>query len=451
MRANHHNPLVKRNFILGIINGGIFQGAQAFLSPETVLPAFALTMVGGSKIWVGIIAACTVSGFSWPQVLLGRVFSTKTRLLPYYWLSASFRVATIVVLTIFVWKSGSAAGTLMFVSVAALLFLNASFGAIGVIPFMTIVSDSMPARLRGRFFGTRWMLGGLFGMCAGFVVKWVLSEDSGLIYPNNYVCLFGAAAVLFTVAVLCFSLVREPPHTPQSRRLTMAQELARGPRLMRRDSDWRLLLAARVSAMIAAGMCLPYLVPFALEQLEAPHKLIGLLISVTAASSAVANLVWSQLGDKRGNRVLLLAASSLAVAPSLLALLCHVVPDVPLGTWLGIPMTSRLALVVLAFVPMGCAKSGLAMGQTNFLLDIAPNRRRSTYLGYSFVLMAPLAWWPVIGALVIGKDRFALAFGLAAIAAATTVFLVSRLREPRAEELGLNKPDADDTHIAAGG
>ncbi|HJN15082.1 MAG TPA: hypothetical protein QGH10_06320, partial [Armatimonadota bacterium] len=354
---------------------------------------------------------------------------------PYYWLSAAFRGSTIVALTIIVWRFGDARGTFMFATVAGMLFLISSFGAIGLIPFMTIVSDSMPASSRGRFFGTRWLLGGLVGMCAGFVVKWILSEDSGLIFPMNYVCLFGSAAVLYTIAVLIFSLVKEPRHTPQSRQLTLRQELARGPRLIRRDSDWRLLLGARVSGMIAAGMSLPYLVPFALERLEAPQKLIGVLLSVMAASSAGANLIWSRLGDRRGNRALLMAASTLAVAPSVIALSCYFVPDVALGVWFGIPMTTRLLLLILAFVPMGCAKSGMAMGQTNFLLDIAPNRRRSTYLGYSFVLMAPLAWWPVVGALIIGNDRFGLAFALAACSAMVTVFLVSRLREPRAEDL----------------
>ena len=87
MRANHNNPLVKRTFALGICNGALWQFANAFLNPSTVVPAFIVTMpdvtAGQKMLWVGIITACMNSGWSWPQVFLGRYYSTKQRLLPF--------------------------------------------------------------------------------------------------------------------------------------------------------------------------------------------------------------------------------------------------------------------------------------------------------------------------------------------------------------------------------
>ena len=111
------------------------------------------------------------------------------------------------------------------------------------------------------------------------------------------------------------------------------------------------------------------------------------------------------------------------------------VPPTPLGRVFGVPMTLRLALFALAFVPQGCAMSGMTMAQTNYLLDIAPNRRRATYVAFSSLLGFPLAWWPVAGAFIIGEARFALGFGIALLAAIGTVTLVTRLREPRAADL----------------
>ena len=54
--------------------------------------------------------------------------------------------------------------TLIFALIAGLFVIYGSCGAVGMIPFMTIVSDSMPASLRGRFFGLRWLIGGLMGV-----------------------------------------------------------------------------------------------------------------------------------------------------------------------------------------------------------------------------------------------------------------------------------------------
>jgi MFS family permease len=456
MRANHHSPLVRRNFALGVVNGALWQLANAFMHPSTVIPAFILALGRGDKIWIGVITACMNSGWSWPQVLLARRLSTRQRLLPYYWISAVGRGVVIIALTIVVAFLYDASPGLVFALVAALFLAYGSCGAVGIIPFMTIVSDSMPASLRGRFFGLRWLFGGLMGMAAGLVVKQVLSGRLGLTYPNNYVVLFSLAAVVFIASVIAFSLVREPPHLSQRHELSMQMEIARGPRLLRRDVDFRRLILSRAFDAMGGGLTLPYMAPFALQYLKAPEQIIGVFLALQAGAGAASNLLWSYLGDKRGNRKLLIGASVAALLPAGLALLAFVVPPVALGTWLGVPWTLRLVVFSLAFVPQGFAMSGMAMGQTNYLLDIAPNRRRATYLAFSSLVGLPLAWWPVAGALLIGQARFQLGFGVALLAAAGTVAMVLRLREPRAADLGTGEdlpPEAasDEPVLAAGG
>ncbi len=437
MRVNHHHTLVKRNFALGVVNGALFQGANAFLQPTAVLPAFVLALMGGGKIWVAIVSSLMVSGWFWPQVFLGRYFSTRERLLPFYWVSAALRVTTVVALIAVIAVAPPGAHAWVFVVVAGLFFLFASCGAIGMIPFMTIITDSMPADWRGRFFGLRWLLGGVLGILAGLVVKQVLAQQD-LPFPRNYVLLFGIAAVGLTCSVLVFSMVREPPHRPQKHKLSMGMEFQRGRRLLRRDRDWRTLMWSRAFGTLASGFSLPFLVPFALEGLHAPEQVCGIFLSIMAAASAGSNVVWSYIGDKRGNRKLLIWSGVMGVLPAAIALLAIIVPAVPLGRWLGVPMSLRLAVFSLAFVPLGFATAGQAMGQINFLLDIAPDRRRPTYLGFSYLVMFPLSWAPLLGALVIGESRFALGFAIATAAAIATVLTVLRLREPRADDLGLN-------------
>ena len=456
MRANHHSPLVKRTFFLGICNGALWQLANAFLSPSTVIPAFVLAL-GAKKLWIGIIVACFSAGWAWPQVFLSRYLSNKQRLLPYYWLSAIGRTITIISLTLLVAMLSDAPPTVLLLTMAGLFLFYGSCGAIGIIPFHTIVSDSMPASWRGRFFGTRWLVGGILGMLAGLVVNRILDGQFGLEFPRNYVVLFGTASIIFVASVAVFSVVKEPPHQTQTRRLPMRMELARGPRLMRRDRDWRMLVTARIFRDISFGFTFPFMAAFAIEQLMAPASVVGIFLAIQAGAGALSNLIWSRLSDKGGNRRTLIWSSIAGLLPPIIALSSYVIPDTPLGTLFGTAFTLRLAVFCLAFFPLGFTMSGQMMGQTNFLLDIAPNRRRPTYLAFSFLVGFPLAWCPAVAALVIGESRFALGFGLALIAAIATVVTTTRLREPRADELGLNGdaetgPD-DDSHrpIAAGG
>ncbi len=457
MRANHNNPLVKRTFALGICNGALWQFANAFLNPSTVVPAFIVTMpdvtAGQKMLWVGIITACMNSGWSWPQVFLGRYYSTKQRLLPFYWISAIGRALIIVLLTVVVAVAYDAKPVVVLASIAGLFLLYGSCGAIGIIPFMTIVSDSMPASHRGRFFGFRSMAGGVLGMVAGFIVSRILNEDTGLGYPDNYVPLFGVAAVVFIASVICFSCVKEPAHEPQTRRLTMAQELARGPRLFRRDRDWRTLVIAQVVGAIGFGVSVPFMTPFALEELHAPTALVGIFLACQTGAAALSNLIWSYVGDKRGNRKLLIWSGVAGVLPALIALLSSLVPATEIGTLFGVKFTYQLAVFTLAFIPLGFSMTGQMIGQLNFLLDIAPNRRRATYLAFSHLFRFPLAWWPVAGALLIGRTSFVFGFAIAIICSAVTLYLVTRLGEPRAQELGLEPPGPDnhDRPMAAGG
>ena len=456
MRANHHSPLVKRNFALGVANGALWQLANAFMNPSTVVPAFILALGRGDKIWIGVITACMNSGWSWPQVFLSKYLGAKQRLLPYYWFSAIGRSIAILALTAVVAWLHDARPTVILGLIAGLFLIYGSCGAVGTIPFMTIVSDSMPASLRGRFFGLRWLFGGLMGMAAGVVVKQILSGQLGLGYPRNYIALFAIASVIYVVSFLCFGFVREPTHIAPGRELPMRIELARGPRLMRRDIDFRRLTLSRVFDAIAGGLMVPFMAPFALEYWKAPEEVIGVFLSCQAGASAVSNLLWSHISDKQGNRRLLIVSSAASVATAVLVLASLAVPHTPLGTWFGVPFTLPLAVFSLAFIPQGFAMSGLAMGQTNYLLDIAPNRRRVTYLAFSSLVMFPLAWWPVAGALLIGESRFVLAFVVALLAAVASFTNAWRLREPRAAELGLREDvpppgEAGEPASAAGG
>ncbi len=456
MRANHHSPLVKRTFVLGVVNGALWLLASAFMNPSTVVPAFILALGRGDKIWIGIITACMNSGWSWPQIFLSKHLGAKQRLLPYYWFSAIGRSIAILALTAAVALLRDADATVVLGAMAVLFLIYGSCGALGSIPFMTIVSDSMPASLRGRFFGMRWLFGGLMGMGAGVVVKQILSGQFGLGYPQNYITLFAIASIIYVASFLSFGLVREPTHVAPGRELPMRLELARGPRLMRKDPDFRRLTLSRIFDAVSGGLTLPFMAPFALEYWKAPEEVIGLFLSCQAGASAVSNLLWSHISDKQGNRRLLIISSAASVATAALVLLSLAMPPTRLGTWFGVPFTLPLAVFSLAFIPQGFAMSGLAMGQTNYLLDIAPNRRRVTYLAFSSVVMLPLAWWPVVGALLIGESRFVLAFVVALLAALASFTNAWRLREPRAADLGLKAGlppplTAEQSSSAAGG
>ena len=71
------------------------------------------------------------------------------------------------------------------------------------------------------------------------------------------------------------------------------------------------------------------------------------------------------------------------------------------------------------------------MGTTNYLLEIAPEDRRPSYMAFMRVLQAPTVLMPLISGTVAEWISFEAAFFLSALAATTTLTLVLRLDEPR--------------------
>jgi len=86
---------------------------------------------------------------------------------------------------------------------------------------------------------------------------------------------------------------------------------------------------------------------------------------------------------------------------------------------------------VLVFALAGFCINGGRIGYTNYLLDISPRKRRPTYIGLSSSFLAPTAFFPLIGGVVIQYISFAFLFVLTALLVSMSFFLSLKLEEPR--------------------
>ncbi len=430
---NHQDTqLSVRNLILGVSNGAILWLATAFLDPETVLPAFAMEAGKGNILWVGIVVAMIGSGSLWPQAFLPSILATKPRYLPYYRLSALLRVIIRFVIWATIILIAGRSPAVGLAVVAILLFIYTSSGGVGMIPFMSIIRDTIPATWRGKFFGGRFFWGGLLGFGAGFIVKHVLSPDSRWDFPYNYGQLALYSALSLTVSLGLFCLAEERPHRVSSHQLPLRLQLARGVRFFRRDPNFRRLVRARVFYALAYGLCVPFIVPFALQRFGVTKAAVGIFLMARVLSFSGANTLWSYISDRIGNRlVLLISGVATTVLPLMMALAPRI-PQIQLTTPVGGSVNTILAYFVVGFILVGLCRSGQMLGQTNYLLEVAPSRVLTTYLGFYYIVLLPLAAVPVAGSLIIGQEgRYILGFALSMIMGLAMLINVVKLGEIR--------------------
>lgn len=428
-----------RNLVLGITNGSVFRLSWAMLDPETVLTAFALQLTRGSILSVGIIASVIMSGWYLPEALLAPFFARKERLLPYYWASAAARVVLVATLWAVVRFWRPEPPLFMFAVVTLLLFAYTTAGGAGMLPFFSIVSDTIPPTWRGRFFGARWLIGGLLAFGAGFFIKHVLGDSSGLSFPDNYALLFLCGTVALALGVGAFCLAEEYPRTPQKRRLPFRTEMARGPRFFRKDKNYRRVIRARALFTILSGLSFPFIVPYALQSSNMTTAMLGVFLALRELSFSLSNLVWSPMSDRQGNLKLLLASGWLTMLLVLATLIVPLVPHTPLEGSLACLGDLRVAYFLLLAILLGTARAGALLGHNNYLLELTPNRVRPTYLAFYYAILFPLCWVPLVGSIVIGQaSRYTLGFAIALVLGMGMMMDLLRLSEVRE-----NAPESD--------
>ncbi|MFQ6131078.1 MAG: MFS transporter [Armatimonadota bacterium] len=455
--ANSHDPFYRRNFALGVANGAAMQVSFTCMDPGIVLPAFFVHLMpaGGtswwetSTFWVGLVSSLMWLGWLWPPAFIVHRIEAQHRKIPVYRLAATWRLLFLAVLVLLSTRAGRAQPTLLASLFAAGVFLWSSGMGVAWIPFFDVVGKAIPANRRGRFFGSRRFVGGILAFCSGLLIRYLLDEErSGLLFPTGYTTVFAMAWLATFAGVLSFIATREPLGPVPRRPMTWGQQLRRGPRILRRDRNYRILVGVRLLSALT-NLSFPFMVPFAILRLEAAEPMVGVFVAIAMVSSTTSNVLWSYVSDEQGNRRLLLLTNALGLLSPTAILAAPHFPPQPSWGFMGLSFTPQLLTVCVAVFLVGFARTGQFMGETNFLLDIAPARRRPTYLGLMQTCLIPMAFAPLLGAALIGRpgDRpqhYELAFACSLIFTVLGLVLITQLKEPR------ERPDSEGRRAAGG-
>ena len=144
-----------------------------------------------------------------------------------------------------------------------------------------------------------------------------------------------------------------------------------------------------------------------------------MFVSAQMLGVILSNMLWAHLSDFIGNRRVIQICVFLRVLIPITALL------IP-GEFSNV--------YILVFILIGCVTSAEVIGPTNFLLDIAPDDMRPTFVSLTGTLTAPIMFFPLIGGLLLRYISYKSVFFLAAVLVAGGLVLSYFLEEPRDKE-----------------
>ena len=386
-----------------------------------ILPVL-LNDLGHSKLLVGVVNGLQRAGWLVPQLMAASFVLHRPRKkpfvlipcligrLPFYALAVIFNLKWAV-------THQHAALVALIVGYAIFFFTDGMAG----VPWHDIIARTIPARLRGRFFGTIQFAGGLLAIGSGAIVHHVLA-DTSLAFPLNYGRLFIFLAAGLTLSTICLVFIREPHGPAFDDRQSLGSLLRAIPSTLHTYPRLRKAIIGQILCGIG-GIAVPFYAIYAGVELHLPESAGGTFIWAGTLGSVGASIVWAYLSDRHGSTSAIRGASWLAIAVPVSALLA---PALVRGPAVGY-------FYPAVFLLNGAIWGGMWLGFTNYILEIAPDDIRPLFLGLQATLSAPTIIVPMLGGWLLNMVSYQTLFVLAAGAGLIGVAYVHRLPEPRHE------------------
>lgn len=362
---------VRWNFVANVMDGALFSFALSFVSVHTILPVL-VKNIGGGNVAVGMIPVVWIVGFNVPQVLVAhrvqRQAFKKSLLLRTAMVQ---RVPWLLLALVMLLAVDHLAVDLSLALFFAVFAMAAVGGSLNLPVWFDLIAKLTPVTLRGRLFGTRMLLGSLFGVIGGWASALVLGAFA---YPGSYAVLFGLAFAAMMISYVCLLCLRETEPSERSEQLPVS--VATLVTTLRTQKAFRTFLIGdsllTISTMGTAFYAVAGIQRFALSNASA-----GAFTMVMMATGMGASVLLGVAADRFGHKINLLIAAG--------AVLC--------GS-LGALAAPSVELYMAVFVCAAVALTAAQVSRLPFLAELVHETDRPRLIAVANLVTSPwsLSW-----------------------------------------------------------
>jgi len=288
----------------------------------------------------------------------------------------------------------------------SLLVLTASIsslvGAFINPAWATLVGNLIPTHVRGRYFGMKDRLSGIFSLAtlfvAGFLIDF-LGKTSG------FFILFLLAGVAGILTSFFFMRVKENPNQAAD-----SKGILRELKGVLRNKLMKRFLLSLLVWQFGVYVASPFFNVYLIQEVGAPYSWISLLLLAAGAGGILMYKAWGTFSDRFGPRMaMVFSATGACLVPIL---------------WFF--FSSLKALVLIEFMS-GAVWAGLNMAYFTYMFEISKDGRRSLYSAiFMSVMGLPVIFAPVVGGYIADAVFLPIAGGVQGIRAAMLVSFALR-------------------------
>ena len=420
----------KKNYVIGINNGVFVEVNKSLINPNLVLAAFVYGKTG-SAFLVGLLTAFNFVGAFLPQLFVSSMTEHRKKKKPFIIQTISKRAVIMLVLIFLVWFSSDKDDLWIIYLFTITFFIYRLFRGSEFIVFWDFFGGALPSNRLGGFIAYRALFSGIAAMLSGvLIVQPVLNS-----FPENrsYLILFCAAFFILILDIIQLSLVKEVPNKNPPPKRDLLKTISGSAEYFRESSNYRKLIIMRVFHRINM-LTFAFLIPYAFERIGI-IGMAGIFLTVIESSKFMSSVLWGNISNRYGNRIVLAAGNLCFFISSILVLSSSFVPDmfyfnIP---WINFSFDFPLIIFFISLFFAGAAQSGNTVSFKAFVIESAPENRRSSSLAFINTITVPMAFLaPLIG-LSVEKDpsRYNWFYVLLAVSGIFTSFFAYKLHEVR--------------------
>jgi len=396
-------PHYRRNFRALLVDYFTFGIAFNFFTPDSMLPAFVGELTDSALV-IGSVSTVFSAGWLLPQLIAARIINDKPRKKPYLLGGISGRVVFWIIALGLGLGLGQKSPAAMLALFFTCLALWAITDGVASVAWLEIMAGAIPSKRRGRLIGTAQVISGLVGIGAGALIGQILTRLS---FPGNYALIFALASTLLVPSTIALFMLREVPSKVVPKETSEPAEkdvwfkrLLTWLKLPFTNPAFRHLMICRIMVGMM-GLATPFYVQHATKELLLPQGIIGNFVIAQTTGRVAASAILGWVCERWGAQYVIRIGSAAAILGPLFALATHLADD-------------HLAPAYpLVYLFLGIINSTWVMGFFNYLLEIAPEGMRPTYIGMSNFIMGTLTLIPMAGGWLLEATSYTALFGLA--------------------------------------
>jgi MFS family permease len=403
---------MKKSTYIAFIWHGIFLAlTMSMLDLNTVFPALIDEMTH-SKIVFGFLYSIMLGIPLIFNIIFSHYLKTykrKKKFLLFGIYLRSFAFFGMAIFTFFFSVSKPVLTTVSFFLWIFLFSISAGFAGIS---YSDIIAKTLNSKERISLYTVKQFLSSIMALLGGLIIKRIFSMP-GLEYPTNYSISLFIGGVGLIIASIGFWILDEPDSviTDESR-ISLKDYLKSVPSIIRNDLSFKKFIIVENMASFSI-MIMPFYIIFAKSTFNIGNDYIGTYLIFQISGTILSNFIWGFIAKKYQSQGVVTTCILIGALLPLIAI--------------GLSFTNA-NLYGVVFLLIGFIISGRRIGFEPLLLDIAPENKRTEYLGIRGTLNIFIVILPILGGFFIESVGYYITFPIVSVVMLVAYFVLKHTK-----------------------